>query len=1122
MSKKTNNSKKRSRPTIGLINDSVVDPNSVIIWSGAHEVAAAHDANLICFPAGALRTSHDFDAQANVLYDLVNPEMLSGLVFWGSLLRMYCSYEETRNFCKRYGSLPIVSIAIPVEGIPSVRLNGYQGMCDVITHLIATHQFSKIAFINGPDTHPEAQDRYRAYVDTLAANHIAFNPLLVAPGDFRKPSGEQAIRLLLDRRRLKPEAIVAANDVMAIDAMEALQARGMQVPFDISVVGFDDLAEARQITPPLTTVKQSFFEQAERATEMVLEMLGGKALSEDVVLPTAAVIRQSCSCLDPLVVQAEARYKKAPAGMAAFMAERRRIRKEMAAGNHWQRLPDLAGILLGAFQRTLKSGSPRPFLQGLSDVLRQTISAGEDINRWHTVISALRRNALAGLSGKDVREKIENCFQQARVMIGETGLQTSGNRLLKAEQKSRVLNEISQTLITAFDQQELMNTVAREFPRLGIGCCYLSLYENPAAPAEWSRLILAYDKKGRQPLAKAGLRFPSRLLVPEGILPTEERFSLIVEPLYFREEQIGFVLFEADPRQGSIYDTLRTQLSSALKGELLVRGIEQRSLELKLANEKAEKARALAEAASQAKGMFLARMSHEIRTPMNSVIGFSDMLLDTQLSAEQVEFVRNITKSGEALLALINEILDFSKIEAGQLTFQSIDFDLEITAFDVCNLIQPRLGNKPIEVFCRVDDNLPAFIKSDPTRIRQVLLNLMSNAVKFTHEGEIEMFIKIEEESGTKLKLHTTVRDTGIGIPADKLEMVFEVFQQVDGSITRKYGGSGLGLAICKQIARLMNGEVWVESKLGKGSTFHFIAWVDKSEKALVKKLPTEILVGKKALLVDDNENNLDILAHVLHLAGMRTEAVRRGDEVLPAVQKAIAADDPFAICVLDIQMPDMSGYEVSRQIREQTEEKAAKLPLLAFSSSVSRRIRMFKESGFDGFLPKPIQRQKLLSMLRRLLGGADETDAAEPKAKDVVLTQHTLAEEAKHSVRILLAEDNPMNQKLAQYMLTKAGYQLELANNGREAVEKFTADSEQYNLIFMDVHMPEMDGLEATRVLRNRGYSEIAIIAMTADAMKEDREKCLEAGMNDYMAKPIKREDVFNMVTKWVLEKEK
>lgn len=547
--------------------------------------------------------------------------------------------------------------------------------------------------------------------------------------------------------------------------------------------------------------------------------------------------------------------------------------------------------------------------------------------------------------------------------------------------------------------------------------------------------------------------------------------------------------------------------------------LKQTERALQEATQSAEKAREAAEAANEAKSMFLARMSHEIRTPMNSVIGFSDMLLDTHMNEEQIEYARNITKSGEALLALINEILDFSKIEAGQLTFQSIDFDLEVTAFDVCHLIQPRLENRPVEVLCRISDKIPGYVRSDPGRIRQVFVNLLGNAAKFTNRGEIELLLDIEEETEDKLKLRGWVKDTGIGIPPDKLEMIFELFQQADGSTTRRYGGTGLGLAISRQIVRHLEGDIWVESEVDKGSTFNFSFWLDKSGKKFEKQPKVEILTGKKVLIVDDNQNNLDILKHIFDRVQMRSVGIRKGIEVIPTLEAGFANGDPFDICVLDIQMPKVSGYQVAKEIRKHKDPRVANIPILAFSSSISKRTKMYREAGFDGFLPKPVQRYKLLTMIRRLLG--EKIDSEEEREKRTVITQHSLTEEAKHAINILLAEDNLVNQKLARYMLTKAGYQVEVANNGQETVEKFTKEPERYSLIFMDVNMPEMDGREATRVLRNRGYTDIPIIAMTADAMKEDRDKCIEAGMNDYLAKPIRREHVYGMIRKWIFERE-
>ncbi|UCH95394.1 MAG: response regulator [Candidatus Aminicenantes bacterium] len=555
---------------------------------------------------------------------------------------------------------------------------------------------------------------------------------------------------------------------------------------------------------------------------------------------------------------------------------------------------------------------------------------------------------------------------------------------------------------------------------------------------------------------------------------------------------------------------LRTRTIENQKRKLK-KEVQLQTRELKEAREKAENA-------ARSKSAFLARMSHEIRTPINAVIGFTEMLLDTDLNEEQRDFTRTINQSGEALRTLINDILDFSKIEAGQLSFESVDFEPGAAAYDVCETILPRLANKPVEVLCRIDDRVPALVKGDPGRFRQVVTNLMSNAAKFTPVGEIELSVFVEREEAHRVLLNIKVRDTGIGIPADKLDSIFGDFQQADISITRKFGGTGLGLAICSQIAHMMGGQIRAESTPGKGSIFTFTAWF---------KLPTEeprkpeesfCLTGKRILLVDDNINNLDILSHHLEQVGARTVSLNDPALTIETLQKELVIGDSFDLCIIDANMPGMDGLELARRIRS-LDSPVAKIPLLAFSSLISRQTRTFKESGFDDYLSKPVRKIKLLSRVTQLLGEKEQkTDQEEEEKKPVSpVTPDSGKDETARPVSILLAEDDHINRKLADYMLSKAGYTLEMVENGKEAVSVYLADPDKFDLILMDIQMPMMDGKEATRRIRAAGFTNIPIIAMTAESMKGDREKCLEAGMDDYISKPIKRDTVYRMVKKYI-----
>lgn len=1064
-----------SRITLGLLTHGGGDPVGHFVWSGVANVSQEKDVNLICYPGKPLRSPHGFEVQSNVLYELVNPQLIDGLIIWLAGLTFQIDLEEVKSFCERYQPLPIVTVGVHVKGIPCVTVDNYHGMHDVVSHLVKMHGRSRIALIRGPEHHQEAEERFQAYLDVLREHNLLFDPDLTVIGGFKESGAVAGVEELLDRRHARFDALVAASDNMAIAAMRVLQERGIRVPEDVAVAGLNNEPQGGVITPPLTTGPLHFYEQGQKATEMVLDLIAGNPVEEKVVLATQLLIRQSCGCPDPMVLEASTEFKDM-VSVDRSLSHDEIILRAMTESLDLDPTPQNLTIvepLYHAFRTDLNANG-NTFLSVLLDSLQRSASTEEPVSKWHTVISTLRSNVLTFLE-ESLLTRAENLFQQARVVIGEASQRVQAFERLQAEQRARILSDLNQMLSATIDSMELLDILANALPLLNIPRCYLSLYEDPSTPTGWSRLVMAYDEQGKISLYSVRSRFCSPELAPAGVLPIDRRFSLVLEPLYFRNDQLGFVLFEADSHQEEIYEILRGQISGALKRTRLAEYNIELYNEAIQARQVAEEGRQIAEQADLLKSRFLATVSHELRTPLTLIIGMIEMMLvddakgQTSLPVSYYRDLKSIGTSAHHLARLISDVLDLASSQAGELHLALEPLHLETVIQEIMLLSEAIVREKGLAWRVELTPSLPTVL-ADRTRLKQIILNLVSNATKFTEQGEVALSVTADDKVAT-----ITVSDTGIGIPDGEQDRIFDEFQQSERTAQRGYGGMGLGLAITRRLVELHHGQIGVRSsgQEGTGSSFYFTIPVIEEGVSRQERLGNP---SQTVLLLSEHPERDRKLREYLVQHGYMVRELSVEDQ--PDWINHILLDPPGAL-VLAARPAEEIGWELIKILKQNSATQF--MPVVFYSLSEEKGWGSILELDY---LSKPIRSSELVQAMQRRGILPDSED----DRKTILVVDDDL--------HILNLQERIVKTHIKNCVVIKA-------RNGREALE--IMDDKQPDLVLLDLMMPEIDGFSVLEAMRDRDeLRNIPVIVLTAQILTAVDMARLQRGVTAVLSKGL------------------
>ena len=1042
-------SNQHKRPTIGFLSANIHIGASRVLWPGVLDAAESHNANLICFPGGRLDASESAEAMRNLIFQQVDVDQLDGLVVWTSALTGVVTPQEISDFRQAYHSIPMVDLAGSTGFGPHVTIDGSQGMRDLLSHLIEEHGYQRIALIRGSAKHPYAVERYQAFLDTLEMEGLVINDSLISPA-LGWNKGAEAMSVLLDERELQPgrdfQAVVAASDLLAIGAIRLMAERGIHVPTDVAVVGFNDIEEGRLVRPPLTSVSLPFYEQGKQSVETLLTSLTGDHVPDGIMLESQLLVRQSCGCpswseklakSELTAVTPSSPPQPLNQTQGQLTAEIFRVIHNRGIATTW------AKQLLDAFRSELDGSGNGRFRTTLVGMLQQGVLDGDETSAWQNTISIIRSALLPTLTDRQ-RDRAEALFGQARVVIGDAVQRAQIARQVQAERQSSLLRDIGQALITTFDVDRLADVLAERLPKLDIRSAYLALYDNPDNPLELSRLVLAYTENGRFDLGENGRCYPSSQLLPPDLLPNR-RYTLLVEPLFFQEEPLGIMAFEVGPRDGDIYEVLRGHISSALKGALLFR--------------ESREARLSAERADQIKTRLLANVSHELRTPLNIIISHSQRL-STALPALVQKDLAQIELNAEHQLRLINDLLDVSRAEINALDLYPMLLDPYMLISDAfTSMAKDAVDGVSWQL--QLPDNLP-IIEADPVRLRQILLNLLANAARFTRAGQISLGTET-----TDSHLHLWVSDTGAGIPDEVLEHIYEPFVTYETAV-QPSSGIGLGLSITKHLVELHNGYLTVDSILETGSTFHvFLPLPTMENPAVVAPLARSAVVW----FVSRSETRPEVVTRFcerrqLSLSHLHPQA---------SWEALLETGLPTAV-IWDMAETNPEDWQLMRRLHNHPQ--LHQIPFVLYQQDLLTE----EAAGLTSLVVKPASTQALWAAI-----------------------QPTVPESETGSV--LIVDDDPRARQLTEQAVSQGlpDFTVRTAVNGAEGLAAMLAHPP--DLIILDLMMPEMNGFEVLEQMRvDERTRQIPVVILSSRQLSLADVKRLE----QYSAVMLRSKDVF------------